>query len=210
MLRSMPQENAPRAIQITPSSLKALAHPLRVGMLGLLRAEGPATSSELARRLGTNSGATSYHLRQLELHGFVAEASDMGTARQRFWRAVHDYSVFDRSRMQEDADATLLFDEFMRLGSRLRESEVAEWIESQEDWGTAWTDASASDDYLLRLTRSELANLVGGIRALIEPLMSRRSGDASEDAESIRVHLVAFPISDLSAVLVEAVKDETP
>lgn len=196
------------AIELTPGSLKALVHPLRIGMLGLLRADGPATSSELARRLGTNSGATSYHLRQLERHGFVVEDPGMGTARQRFWRAAHDYSVVDRSRMREDADATILLDEFMRLSSRLRESEFAEWVESQDEWGTAWTDASASDDYLLRITRSELAELVDGIRSLIEPMMKRTGDDVPESAQSTRMHLVAFPISDPSAALLDAVKDE--
>ena len=208
MLSYMSEQETAKAIELTPASLKALVHPLRIGMLGILRVDGPATSSELARRLGTNSGATSYHLRQLERHGFVTEVSDMGTARQRFWRAAHDYSVVDRSRMQEDVDATVLLDEFMRFASRLRESEIAEWIESQDEWGTAWTDVSANDDYLLRLTRSELAELVGDIRALIEPLMARAGEDGPEAAEAIRVHLVAFPISDPSAALLEAVKDE--
>ena len=207
-LSCMSEQETAKAIELTPASLKALVHPLRIGMLGILRADGPATSSDLARKLETNTGATSYHLRQLERHGFVVEVLDMGTTRQRFWQAAHDYSILERSRMKADADALVLIDEVMRLGSRLRESEVAEWIESQDEWGSAWTDASASDDYLLRLTRSELAELVGDIRALIEPLMARAGGDAPEAAEAIRVHLVAFPISDPSAALLEAVKDE--
>ena len=34
-----------------PTALKALAHPLRLRMLGLLRIDGPATASGLAERL---------------------------------------------------------------------------------------------------------------------------------------------------------------
>ena len=56
-----------------PTALKALSHPVRLRMLGLLRADGPATASSLALRLGLNSGATSYHLRQLHQHGFVVD-----------------------------------------------------------------------------------------------------------------------------------------
>lgn len=204
----MSDEETANAIEITPASLKALAHPLRIGMLGILRADGPATSSDLARQLGTNSGATSYHLRQLERHGFVVEVPDIGSTRQRFWKATHDYSILERSQMKEDADAVALIDEVMRLGSRLREAEVVEWIGSQDDWGTEWTDASASDDYLLQLSPDELAELVGGIRSLIGRLAARGRSDVPADAEAVRVHLVAFPISDPSAALVEAVKEE--
>ena len=206
----MAEEEAAKAIELTPASLKALAHPLRIGVLGILRADGAATSSELARNLGTNSGATSYHLRQLERHGFVVEVPDMGTTRQRFWRAAHDYSILERSRMKEDADAVALIDEVMRLGSRLREAEVVEWIGSQDHWGTEWTDASASDDYLLQLSRDELAELVDGIRSLIVGMATRERSDVPADAEPVRVHLLAFPISDPSAGLVEAVKEEKP
>jgi predicted ArsR family transcriptional regulator len=206
----MANEKPLKAIELTPASLKALGHPLRIGVLGILRTDGPATSSDLARKLGTNSGATSYHLRQLERHGFVVEVPDMGTTRQRFWQAAHDYSIVERSRMKEDPDAVALIDEVMRLGSRLREAEVVEWIGSQDYWGTEWTDASASDDYLLQLSRDDLAELVDGIRSLIARMATRERSDVPADAEAVRVHLLAFPISDPSAVLVEAVKEENP
>jgi predicted ArsR family transcriptional regulator len=206
----MSEHETAKTIELNPASLKALVHPLRIGMLGILRADGPATSSELARKLGTNSGATSYHLRQLERHGFVVEVPEMGTTRQRFWQAAHEYSILERSRMKEDADAVVLIDEVMRLGSRLREAEVVEWIGSQDDWGAEWTDASANDDYLLQVSRDELSELVDGIRSLIGRMATRRTSDVQADAEAVRVHLVAFPISDPSAVLVEAVKEEKP
>ena len=53
------------------TQLRALAHPLRLQLLEALSAEGPATASRLARRLGESSGATSYHLRMLARYGFV-------------------------------------------------------------------------------------------------------------------------------------------
>src|SRR6476660_2087236 len=77
-----------------PEGLKALSHPGRLRMLGLLR-EGPATATMLATRLGLNSGATSYHLRQLEKHGFIVEDTTRGNARDRWWRATHQYTRTD-------------------------------------------------------------------------------------------------------------------
>src|SRR3954470_9116968 len=78
-----------------PDGLRALSHPGRLRMLGLLRAEGPATATTLAARLGLNSGATSYHLRQLEKHGFVVEDEERGNGRDRWWRAAHSTTRTD-------------------------------------------------------------------------------------------------------------------
>lgn len=61
-----------------PRQLRALAHPLRVQLLGLLRLDGPATASRLAARVGESSGATSYHLRQLAAYGFVEDEPGQG------------------------------------------------------------------------------------------------------------------------------------
>ncbi|MEV4899315.1 hypothetical protein AB0K48_59350, partial [Nonomuraea sp. NPDC055795] len=40
------------------AALKALTHPLRIRLLGLLRQDGPATASELAIRTGEPSAST--------------------------------------------------------------------------------------------------------------------------------------------------------
>src|SRR5690606_41867226 len=52
-------------VVLTPEALRVLAHPLRARLLSALRRDGPATATELASALHTNTGATSYHLRKL-------------------------------------------------------------------------------------------------------------------------------------------------
>ena len=74
---------AEETITVTGDNLKALTHPLRVQVLGLLRTHGPATATTLARRLGLTSGALSYHLRQLQRYGFIAEDTERGNERDR-------------------------------------------------------------------------------------------------------------------------------
>ena len=72
----MPADRTPLepAVQVTDvRALRALAHPLRTRLLGQLRFHGPATASQLGRAVGESSGATSYHLRQLEACGFDEE-----------------------------------------------------------------------------------------------------------------------------------------
>ncbi len=86
----MPEIPPEPVVDVTdPRTLRALAHPLRTGLLSLLRAEGPSTASRLGQRVGESSGTTSYHLRRLADLGFVEEVTGQGTARERWWRAIH-------------------------------------------------------------------------------------------------------------------------
>jgi DNA-binding transcriptional ArsR family regulator len=55
--------------------MRALAHPTRVRMLHLLRAE-PLSASELARRLGIRFGSAQYHLRTLERAGIALRVGE--------------------------------------------------------------------------------------------------------------------------------------
>ena len=76
-------DDAPRPspIRLDSHSLRALAHPLRLRLVGALRLHGPATATMLARRLDTNSGQTSYHLRQLAEARRLAREADRLSAR---------------------------------------------------------------------------------------------------------------------------------
>ncbi|MGA4987161.1 ArsR/SmtB family transcription factor [Nonomuraea bangladeshensis] len=76
-------------VVLDAKGLRALAHPVRVQLVELLRKHGPSTATRLAERLGVNSGTASYHLRKLGAAGFVEEDADRGNARERWWRSVH-------------------------------------------------------------------------------------------------------------------------
>jgi DNA-binding transcriptional ArsR family regulator len=79
---------------LTPGRLRGLVHPIRVRLLHLLQADGPATATQLGRRLGQSSGVTSYHLRILAELGFIVEDQERGNGRDRYWRARYRTSSF--------------------------------------------------------------------------------------------------------------------
>ena len=87
-----------------PRALRALAHPIRIRLLGLLRREGPLTATEAGRRIDESSGSASYHLRQLARFGLVEDAAG-GHGRERPWRATALYTswpdVSDTSELAE-------------------------------------------------------------------------------------------------------------
>lgn len=81
----------PQQRQVTDAKeLQALGHPVRQQILRHLRDAGPATSTTLARELGTNSGIMSYHLRLLEEHDFIRELAGRGRGRERWWEIAPD------------------------------------------------------------------------------------------------------------------------
>jgi DNA-binding transcriptional ArsR family regulator len=57
------------------AAMRALAHPTRVRMMHLLRAE-PLSASELARRLDIRFGSAHYHLRSLERAGIARRVGE--------------------------------------------------------------------------------------------------------------------------------------
>ncbi|HYZ52738.1 MAG TPA: helix-turn-helix domain-containing protein [Streptosporangiaceae bacterium] len=57
-----------------PRALRALAHPIRVSLVGLLRREGPLTATQAGAMLGESPASCSFHLRQLAKYGLVEEA----------------------------------------------------------------------------------------------------------------------------------------
>src|ERR671917_2926062 len=78
-------ENAYVGITLDAQAVKVLAHPLRSRLLSQLRTAGPATATDLATELNTNTGATSYHLRKLESVGLVTDTGE-GEGKRRLWR----------------------------------------------------------------------------------------------------------------------------
>jgi len=71
-----------------PKTIRALAHPVRLDLLQLLGASGPATAAQCGRALGVSQASCSFHLRQLARYGFVEDAGPGPDRRERRWRVT--------------------------------------------------------------------------------------------------------------------------
>ena len=69
-----------------PKAIRALAHPLRLDLLELLIARGPATAAQCGRILGASQASCSFHLRQLAKYGLVEDTGPGSDRRERRWR----------------------------------------------------------------------------------------------------------------------------
>ncbi|MEU1725832.1 helix-turn-helix domain-containing protein [Nonomuraea sp. NPDC005692] len=103
-------EPSESVVVLDAKGLRALAHPVRVQLVDLLRKHGPSTATRLAERLGVNSGTASYHLRRLGAAGFVAEDTERGNARERWWRSVHHVTrLSDEELSEREPEAVLAY-----------------------------------------------------------------------------------------------------
>lgn len=181
-------------LHLDAEAIKVLAHPLRSRLLSALRAAGPATATALAERIGTNTGATSYHLRKLASVGLVEETGE-GHGRERWWRAATAMHSFTQRDVAGDPNAQAASDWLRRYYLRSFAERYERWLDVQETWSPAWQEAADASDRLIRVSPARLAELQAELGATIERYVDAEPDDA--DAQAVEVHIHAFPIPEL-------------
>jgi DNA-binding MarR family transcriptional regulator len=172
------------------AQLRALAHPLRLQLLQILAAEGPATASQLGRRLGESSGATSYHLRALHRAGMVEEA-EQRNARERWWQRTPGRLAIPNSVPPEasDSERAELEAAHAQIESILvdrDESALGRWMEIRYDLPLEWQDAQFIGNFRMWATAEEVRQLVATVVESIQPL---RKPPTNPDPDRLEVHL---------------------
>lgn len=182
-------------------ALRALAHPLRYRLLELLKEGGASTASDLGRRVGESSGSTSYHLRQLAAHGFIEEASELGSGRDRWWRASPGGWTLEGIEGFQDPTAqraaAMVLDEFRR--SRLEMLE--RWHREGQRWGSEWVAASIDMTSRLVLTRDQAARLRDELVEVVDRWRAEvgdhvASGTRPDGSALVVVDVDVFPTGD--------------
>lgn len=186
----------PRTVQLTdPLALRALAHPIRLELIGLLRRGGPLTATQAGERIGESPASCSFHLRQLAKYGLVEEAGG-GRGRERPWRATAVYTEWAARGSDDESDAA------GALLSRVvveRYFEAAlEWLERRHDEDPEWVDAAQLGDAVVYLTPAELRAVGSKIQALLEPYLRRQEGSETvvEGARAVNVIGLLFPLPE--------------
>ncbi|WP_431968227.1 ArsR/SmtB family transcription factor [Actinacidiphila sp. bgisy160] len=160
------------------AALKALTHPLRIRLLGMLRQDGPATASELAVRSGESSASTSYHLRVLAKYAFVAEAEHRD-GRERRWKAVHSVTAWSNTAMDAAPGTRAWITLSRRVQIEHLEASLARHEADIADGrlGQEWVEPSGIDDLIPRLTPESLTELWEVFGRKLEELITRDAED---------------------------------
>lgn len=178
-----------------PQVLKALAHPLRGRLLGLLRIDGPSTATLLGRRLGESSGATSYHLRQLAAYGFVSEITDRGNGREKWWQAMHQSTSWEPDEVLTQPGGLEAHEQMQRLQIELIGRQLRAWAERGRELGPAWDAAVGLSDYALRLTPEQTRQLTAEVYAVLDR-WSAEHREPQLGTEIVGVFTAVIPLVD--------------
>lgn len=183
--------NEPGPHKVTSlAALKALAHPRRQRIIDHLGRNGPATSAQLARELDLNTGATSYHLRELAKHGFVIEAPEHAHGRERWWRVAHrDFRFPMRSEQDERMRAVM-----DTIDDIAYEYDIEQFRRAQRQarGPGRWVDAFPYSRGQIRVTPEELMAFFEDYIALLQAY-DRPAQDTPDDARVMLTRFLAFP-----------------
>ena len=178
-------------LRLDAAALKVLAHPLRARLLSSLRVGGPATATDLAARLGTNSGATSYHLRKLESVGLVEDTGD-GEGKRRLWRAATDFHTWDPSDFAGDEDSETALNWLVRDYARHFAEQFERWLDVEATWPMAWRDAAGMSDSFIVAPAEQVEQL----KAELDEVLARyrRVGQGNPNARRLAVYSALYPL----------------
>jgi predicted ArsR family transcriptional regulator len=191
----MSRDNRPDDVHLDARTLRGLAHPLRVRLLGLLRSDGPSTATALAARLGLTSAATSYHLRQLAAYGFITEDAGRGQPRERWWRAAHRSTSISLAEVGNDPGTIEAGEVYLRGVAQVYAQQVQAHLDELAVLPDRWRAAGNLSDTLLRLTPEEAEEVAARLWAVIEEYRpaDAPAADGPPDARRVSVQLLVFP-----------------
>ncbi len=185
-----------RTVELTdPRALRALAHPTRLELIGLLRHGGPLTATQAGERIGESPASCSFHLRQLAKYGLVEEAGG-GQGRERPWRATA-ISTEWASRAADD-ETDLAGEMLSRMVLERYLQGALAWLDRRSAEEPEWVDAAALSDALVYMTSRELRELDEGIRRLLEPFLKRLedSEPPAKGARLVNVIAISYPLPE--------------
>lgn len=182
-----------RDVVTDAADLSALAHPLRIRLLGALRRDGASTASRLAEQLNVSSGLTSYHLRQLAAAGFIREADHPGTGRERWWQASRR-STHVLAPKPGDAEADAVTTEFLQAVIEVNFDNARSFLAEEDRWPVEWRDASEFSDMMLALTAADAERLRHELAQVIAKYPRHEAGQPLPDgAVVVQAQYQVFP-----------------
>jgi DNA-binding transcriptional ArsR family regulator len=186
----------PRSVALTDvKQMRALAHPLRMQVLGELRINGPRTAGVLSEIFGEAPGTLSYHLRKLAEFGFVEEVPELAAdRREHWWRAAHEYTEInpvaaDAPAAERRASVAIQHEVVDNYAATLHRA-----IEAAAHQPREWVEAAGSSDTVAFLTAAQLAEAGAELEAVIQKWHDLGDrGRASAEAVHLIVHAVRRP-----------------
>jgi DNA-binding transcriptional ArsR family regulator len=179
-----------------PRAIHALAHPVRLAILDVLRERGEATATDCATVVGESVQSCAYHLRTLGKLG-VVENAPSADRRKRLWRLR--YAGF--SVPKQDAASPMFREAWAALRGRVVERDIRvlrDFVEHEEAFTPAQHRASTIRNLTLHATPEELERLADAVTELLRPYARDAASERPEGAERVHVTYWVIPRRDES------------
>ncbi len=168
-------------------TMRAMAHPVRLELLDLMRRDGEITASRAAELLGESPGNMSWHLQTLAKYGFVEDAGG-GKGRSRPWRLTSEREYVTTDADDPVADAAV--DVLVRQMLEREDAQVRQFLATRARYPVEWHDAPFFSSALLYLTPEELIEMREQIGQLLDRHSERIDPDKRPEG-ALPVHLSA-------------------
>ena len=166
----MTPPDAPRSTLTSAASMRVLAHPTRLRLLGLLRERGPQTAAQLGDIVDEAPGTISYHLGKLASIDLIEPAEAQSTdQRERWWQATTALTSWEPAELLDDPDKLAASAALQKSIAQVYAARYTDYINATPSLPREWVAAGASGDRSLRLTSTELT----AMRAELEGLVNR-------------------------------------
>jgi DNA-binding transcriptional ArsR family regulator len=143
--------------------MRALAHPLRVALLELMRRDGEITATRAAELLGESPGNMSWHLQTLAKYGFVEDTGE-GRGRSRPWRLASERQSFETG--VADPEVVAAGEALERTLSERTYAQLREWWSRRLTYPVKWRRAAYMSNSVVYLTAAELAEVTDEVNAI--------------------------------------------
>ena len=177
-----------------PKAMRALAHPVRLAILDLLRRNGPASATELAPAAGASPSVVSWHLRHLASFGLVRDSEPSADRRYRRWEAVGGFrfEVPERADDVEGRSAARLLSELMFLQA----GEVpVRWLTVTEPrLDPLWRRLAGVSNTGVVVSADELAAIQAELENVLAPYVTRDL--IARPPGSRRVRLIRYDLPE--------------
>ena len=186
---ALAEETVTRLVNDT-TTLRALAHPMRVQLLELFALHPTLTATEAGEQLGESPSACSFHLRQLAKYGFVEEAQG-GTGRARPWRAVA--TTLNISSAGGDTSVEVAATAVSNLLRERQLGHMQRWLQTRRSYPEEWQRAARQSEYVMWLTPAELNEISGELmQRLNDRHLARRLDPSQRPEGSLPVEILVY------------------
>lgn len=172
--------SAREGLDADPTTLRAIAHPLRNRILHEIYAAGFMRAADVATVLGVPANQASFHLRQLAKYGLIEEAPDQARdGRDRVWRPTHAGGVNVNPTELEKTPGGKAAVRVFHGVARARAHDVVDRVfDSRKRKGVH----TSQSEHALRLDADEAAELAKEVRAVIARWNEKTQG-SEDDAD---------------------------